>query len=159
MPSTGRLTLLAALAFGLVIGCRRGPTVPDGDIAASLTAPPIAGTFDPASLLGKPSLVLFVTPTCSHCRATIPRAAAAAYAKDGNVVAVFVTGRAETAKGVVAFTQFKGPALLDDGTLRARYHVDAVPFILVLGADGHAVDAFQGEQDESTLADALASAR
>jgi thioredoxin-like negative regulator of GroEL len=34
-----------------------------------------------------------------------------------------------------------------------------VPFILVLAADGHAVDAFEGEQDEATLADALASAR
>ena len=107
----------------------------------------------------KPSLVMFVTPTCSHCRAMIPRAAAAAYAKDANVVAVFVTGRADNARGVVAYTQFKGPALLDDGTLRNRYHVDAVPFTLVLKADGHAVEAFQGEQEESTLADALASAR
>ena len=156
MPSTGRLTLLA---IAMVIGCRRGPPIPDGDIAASLTMPAIAGTFDPASLRGKPSLVMFVTPTCSHCRAVIPRAAAAAYAKDGNVVAVFVTGTADKAKSVVAFTQFKGPALVDDGTLRTRYHVDSVPLILVLGPDGHAVDVFEGEQDESTLASALASAR
>jgi hypothetical protein len=28
----------------------------------------------------------------------------------------------------------------------------------VLGSDGHAVDAYEGEQDESTLADALAAA-
>ena len=160
MPSTRTLTLLAIpLAFGVAVGCRRGPTIPDGDIVASLTVPVVHGTFDPASLRGKPSLILFVTPTCVHCRATIPRAAEAAKAKDANVVAVFVAGQPDRANGVIAYTHFPGPALMDDGTLRDRYKVDAVPFILVLGADGHATDAFVGEQETQTLADALASAR
>jgi len=156
MPSRIGWTLLA---IALAIGCRRGPKLPDGDVAASLTAAPIRGSFDPQSLHGKPSLVLFVTPTCTHCLATIPRAAEAATATGDHIVAVFVAGQAERAASIVAATHFPGAALVDDGTLRDRYHVDAVPFILVLGSDGHAVDALEGEQDESTLADALASAR
>jgi thiol-disulfide isomerase/thioredoxin len=160
MPSRRWSTLLAIV---LAIGCRRGPKVPDGDVLASLTAPihfgSAAGGFDPAALKGKPTIVLFVTPTCSHCLATIPRAQKAAAAKDGNVVAVFVAGKPVNADGVVKHLDFTGPTLVDDGTLRKQYAVDAVPFILVLAADGHAVDAFEGEQDESTLADALASAR
>jgi thiol-disulfide isomerase/thioredoxin len=155
MPSRPGITLLAIV---LAFGCRRGPKLPDGDIAASLTVPPVAGTFDPASLKGKPSLVLFVTPTCSHCIATLPRADAAAQSKGDPVVAVFVAGRAQNATGVIEHAHFSGTALVDDGTLRTRYHVNAVPFILVLGSDGHAVDAYEGEQDESTLADALAAA-
>ncbi len=121
--------------------------------------PPISGTFDPASLKGKPSLVMFVTPTCPHCLATIPHGIAAAKAKDANLVAVFVAGRAANATGVVSRTQFPGPALVDDGTLMKRYHIDAVPYVVVLGADGHATAAYIGEQDESTFADALADAR
>jgi thiol-disulfide isomerase/thioredoxin len=151
MSSWCRLALLVVL----VSGCHRRPNLPDGDITTTLTVPPIAGTFDPTSLKGKPSLVLFVTPTCSHCLATIPRAATAAKAKDANVVAVFVAGHADNATGVVDHTKFWGPALVDDGTLRKRYHVESVPYTLVLARDGHAVDAFEGEQEESTLADAL----
>jgi thiol-disulfide isomerase/thioredoxin len=157
MPSArGSIQLLGAL---LAIGCHRGPKLPEGDIAATLTAPSIAGAFDPASLAGKPSLVLFVTPTCPHCLATIPRAIAAANAETANVVAVFVAGKAQNARGIVDYTHFTGPALVDDGTLTKRYAIDHVPFTLVLGADGHARDAFVGEQDESTLQTALADAR
>lgn len=148
--------LVAALPLA---ACHRGEKVPDGDITATLTVQPVSGSFDPASLKGKPSLVLFVTPTCPHCLVTIPRAAAAARAQGANVVAVFVAGRAENATGVIAKTQFPGPALVDDGTLTKRYAIKAVPYALVLGADGHARDAFIGEQDESTFRDALADAR
>src|SRR5579862_9242053 len=72
MPLPRRaIQLVVAL---LAIGCHRGANVPDGNIAATLTVPAVGSAFDPASLAGKPSLVLFVTPTCPHCLATIPRA-------------------------------------------------------------------------------------
>src|SRR5262245_39037334 len=63
------LLLIVALA---IAGCKRNnEPVPEGDIAATLTVPSIgAYTFDPASLKGKPSLIMFVTPTCPHCIAT-----------------------------------------------------------------------------------------
>jgi hypothetical protein len=45
--------------------------------------------------------------------------------------------------------------LVDDGTMRARYEIKAVPYTLILRGDGTASHAFKGEQGESTLAGAL----
>jgi hypothetical protein len=72
---------------------------------------------------------------------------------------VFVAGGKQNAEGVVSHTKFDGTALVDDGTLRKKYNIRAVPYSLVLGADGKARDAFRGEQDESTFRDALADAK
>ncbi|HUS31300.1 MAG TPA: hypothetical protein VMZ53_22470, partial [Kofleriaceae bacterium] len=121
-----------------------------------------AYTFDPASLKGKPSIVMFVTPTCSHCLATIPRAMAAAKAEQANVVAVFIAGGKQNAEGVISHTKFEGPALVDDGTLRRKYNIKGVPYILVLGPDGHARNAYRGEHgddDVQTFREALADAK
>ncbi len=160
MPLVPRLPqLLIALAICFA-GCKKHEAGPEGDILETLRAPTVAGaTFDPHSLRGKPSLVLFVSPTCPHCVAELPAAQNAAHDKDANVVAVFIVGKAENAKGVLTHTRFEGPALIDDGTLRRRYGVRSVPYTLVLGADGHAREQFHGGQGESTLADALADAR
>ena len=160
MPLRHGPTLL--LLVGLAIaGCKRNDTpVPAGDIAATLALPSLgAHAFDPASLRGKPSLVMFVTPTCPHCIATIPRGAAAAQAQGANVVAVFVAGSKANAEGVVSHAKFPGAALIDDGTLRRKYNIRAVPYSLVLGADGHAREAFRGEQDASTFRESLADAK
>ena len=152
-----------ALAIATVItlsACKRSEPVPDGDIAATLTLPSVgAYTWDPATLKGKPSLVMFVTPTCSHCLATIPRGMAAAKAEGANLVAVFIAGGKQNAEGVVSHTKFDGTALVDDGTLRKKYNIRAVPYSLVLGPDGKAREAFRGEQEESTFRDALADAK
>lgn len=165
MPSPWRLThLVIALALAFT-GCKRNTTpVPPGDITASLSLPSLgAYAFDPQSLKGKPSLVMFVTPTCPHCLATIPRAAAAAQAKGANVVAVFVAGAKQNAEGVVTHTKFPGIALVpekaDQKAIIDKFAIKGVPYAVVLGPDGHAREAFRGEQEESTFAEALASAR
>jgi thiol-disulfide isomerase/thioredoxin len=138
--------------------CHRTPKVPDGDVLASLTVPSLIGDqLDTHALEGKPTLLLFVTPSCVHCLATIPHAIAAAHAKGSNIVAVFVAGEAGRAQRVVEQLKFPGPALFDDGRLRKQYGVDSVPYTLVLGPDGHANDAFEGEQTEATLVGALAA--
>jgi thiol-disulfide isomerase/thioredoxin len=141
--------------------CKHREPLPDGDIAVTLTAPTLGEhTFDPATIKGKPCLVMFVTPTCPHCLATIPRGIAAAQAEHANIVAVFVAGDKQNAEGVVSHTKFPGTALVDqDGALRRRYNIRGVPYSIVLGADGRARDAFRGEQEESTLREALADAR
>jgi len=158
-----RRTLVVAIALAVALGaagCRRHPKLPDGDVAATLAGAPVgAHAYSPASLAGKPALVMFVTPTCPHCLAIIPRGAAAAKAADATAVAVFVAGKPANAAGVVQHARFEGPALVDDGTLRRRYAVRRVPYTLVLGADGHARDAYEGEQSEETLRDALRDAR
>ena len=160
MPFRLGLTLLLAVALAIT-GCKRNDMpVPEGDIAATLALPSLgAYKFDPESLRGKPSLVMFVTPTCSHCLATIPRGAAAAAAQGANVVAVFVAGTKENAEGVISHAKFPGTALIDDGTLRKKYRISGVPYSLVLGADGRAREAFRGEQEEATFREALADAK
>jgi len=159
MPQRHALTLLLSIALAMT-ACRRGEPVPDGDVTASLTLPTLGEhTFDPASLKGKPCLVMFVTPTCPHCLKTLPRGIAAAQAEGANIVAVFVAGGKQNAEGVISHAKFPGTAMVDDGTLLRQYKIKAVPYSLVLGPDGHARDAFRGEQDESTFEDALADAK
>ncbi len=167
MPSqrVSRLPAIAIAAIGLAIAlgagaCRRGPKVPDGDILATLTVPSLDGDrLDTSVLTGTPTLLLFVTPSCVHCLATIPHGIEAAHQQGAHVVAVFVAGKEDRAQRVMDQLRFPGPALFDDGTLRTRYHVDSVPYILVVGPDGHATDAFEGEQSTETLARALGAAR
>lgn len=150
---------LLALAISLA-GCKKHEPGPEGDILETLRAPTVAGAaFDPHTLRGKPSLVLFVSPTCPHCVEELPAAQKAARAADANLVAVFIVGKAENAKGVLEHTKFEGTALIDDGTLRRRYGVRSVPYTLVLGADGRAREQFHGGQGEATLSDAIADAR
>jgi len=139
--------------------CHRRAPVPEGDVTASLTLPALGDPLETSSLLGKPTLVVFVSPTCPHCIAELPLAQDAARAADANLVAVFVAGKRENAAGVVATTKFSGPVLIDDGTLRTRYDITSVPYTLVLRPDGSASDAFLGKQDAATLQGALADAR
>lgn len=149
--------LIAALA---VVGCRKSLPVPNGDVAASLTLPTTEDApFDPASLKGKPTLVLFASPTCPHCIAELPIAQRAATAESANLVAVFVVGNKQHAASVTKHAGFTAPVLVDDGTLRTRYDIKAVPYMLVLGPDGRARSALRGETDEPTLRDALSDAR
>lgn len=155
-----RSLLVIGLSIMLALGCHRGPKLPAGDIAATLTAPVASAVaFDPQSLHGKPSLVMFVSITCKYCQATIPRAAAAAQAADANAVLVFVSGTAPGVRSLLTTMRFPYPAIVDDGALEQRFGIAAVPYTLVLGADGRARDVLEGEQDESTLRDALVAAR
>ena len=160
MPLRHGLTLLVSVALAIA-GCKRNNTpIPEGDVAATLALPSVgAHAFDPASLKGKPALVMFVTPTCPHCLVTIPRGAEAAEAQGANVVAVFVSGTKANAEGVVSHVKFPGTALVDDGTLRRKYKIRGVPYSVVLGPDGTAREAFIGEQDVATFRDALSDAK
>lgn len=151
------LCLLAAIVGG---GCKKHEPGPEGDILETLRAPTVEGAaFDPLSLRGKPSLVLFVSPTCPHCVEELPAAQKVARDQGANVVAVFIVGKAENARGVLTHTKFEAPALIDDGSLRRRYGVRSVPYTLVLGPDGRAREQLHGAQGEARLADAIADAR
>ena len=154
---------MIAVAIGVaVIACKTSVPVPDGDVAAMLTAAASADdtrAFDPASLRGKPTLVLFASPTCPYCSEELPIAQHAAAAENANVVAVYIAGMKKHAASVTQSLGYAGVVLVDDGTLRKLYDVKSVPFTLILGADGRAQQAFRGLQDEATLRGALADAR
>lgn len=162
MPLPRRSTQLLAIALIAIalVACRKREEAPKGDILATLRAPTVDGSaFDAATLKGKPTLLMFVSPTCPHCLDQIPVADKVAKEHGANAVAVFIAGKAENAKGVIEHTKFAGAALIDDGTLRRRYGVRAVPYTLVLGPDGHAEEALRGAQGADVLEDALDSAR
>lgn len=165
MPLPRRSTqLLRGVAIGLalvaLVACRRREAAPEGDILATLDAPTLdGGKFDAQVLKGKPTLLMFVSPTCPHCLDEIPIADRVAKSNNANAVAVFIAGKAENAKGVVEHTKFAGSVLIDDGSLRRRYGIRAVPYTLVLGADGHAREAIRGAQGADVLEDALDAAR
>jgi thiol-disulfide isomerase/thioredoxin len=151
--------LLAAIAAGAA--CKQSVPIPGGDVAATLALPTVTdAAFDPATLKGKPTLVVFASPTCGHCFKELPVAQAAAGAESANVVAVFIAGAKEQATAMVARAKFTATALFDGSRgLLERYDIKAVPYLLVLGPDGQAREAFRGEQDAETLRSALASAR
>lgn len=159
MPSPRRWTQLLFLGFAISACQRAAAPVPEGDVAASLTLPALGDPLDTDSLLGKPTLVVFVSPTCSHCLDELPRAQAAARTADANIVAVFVAGKREEAVDVVQTAKFLGPVLFDDGTLRGKYGITSVPYTLVLRPDGRANNALLGTQAPATLQGAIAQAR
>jgi thiol-disulfide isomerase/thioredoxin len=153
------VVVLAAISFSAA--CKKKLPLPGGDITAALALPTVTdASFDPATLKGKPTLVLFASPSCGYCFKELPVAQTAAGAEDANVVAVFVVGGKQQAAAMVERAKFTAPALVDpSGELQKKYDIKAVPYLLVLGADGRAREAFRGEQDEPTLREALASAR
>ena len=163
MPSARRSTQLLLLAALAISGCRnKGLSPPEGDILAAIGALPTADdtAFDAQSLRGKPTLVLFASPTCHYCMNELPIAEKAAKAEQANLVAVFIVGAKKHAASVKKSKKMAAPFLVDEGgTLRDQYKIKGVPYTVVLGADGKARTAFRGEQDESTLRDALADAR
>jgi thiol-disulfide isomerase/thioredoxin len=158
--SRARLIILLA-AISLAAACKKSVPKPSGDITAALALPTVTdAAFDPAALKGKPTLVLFASPTCGHCLDELPIAQAAAAAESANVVTVFVVGGKQQAAAMIERAKFTAPALVDpSGGLQKKYDIKAVPYLLVLGPDGHAREAFRGAQDEPTLRSALASAR
>lgn len=133
---------------------------PAGDIVATLPTKTIDDRpFDPGSLKGKPSIVMFASPTCGYCIQEMPAAQAAAQSQGANAIVVFVSGSKQDGAQIAAKQGFTGVVLHDDGTLKTKYGIRGVPYTLVAKADGTATKAFKGMTDEATLASAVASAK
>lgn len=161
MPSPRPSTQLLILAVLAISGCRKSTPVPAGDILAALTLPSADDqAFDPETLRGKPTLVMFASPTCGYCAAELPIAQRAAAAEQANLVAVYIIGGKAHAASVTKSAGFTGPVLVDEtGELRKKYGIKGVPYTVVLKANGHASEAFRGQQDEATLREAIDDAR
>lgn len=153
MPRIAPALLALVLA---TTACRRETPVPAGDIAARLTVPTAAGApFDPATLKGKPALVVFWRPGCPHCLHELPEAARAARDRGVTAIAVQVSGQPEAGQAALAAAGWDGIALIDDGHLRTDLKIRAVPWTLTLRSDGTAREAFLGARDYGALHAAL----
>ena len=145
---------LAVILLVALVACKNELEPPPGDVAAALTLETLDGEpFDPGTLRGKPAIVMFWRPGCPYCLNEMPTVAKVARDKGAAAIAVMVSGNREKAKEIAK--TFDGTILVDDGSLRSRYDIKAVPYTLILRGDGTASHAFRGEQGESRLAGAL----
>jgi thiol-disulfide isomerase/thioredoxin len=155
-PLCHALLLVLALA-----GCKKAEELapPSGDIASSLSLPmPDGETFDPATLSGKPVILMFWRPNCPYCLNEMPAVGKVAREKGAAAIGVMVSGN--KAQGKRLGEEHGVTVLYDEGKeLQKRYDVTKVPYTLVLRGDGTAAKAFLGEQSESTLAGAVAAAK
>ncbi len=144
-----------------ISACHKGIATPDGDILAALTLPSATEDkiFDPAALRGKPTLLMFASPSCHYCAKELPIAHKLTTAEGVNMAVVYVKSKKPAAMAAAKAGGYDGVVLLDDGTLSKKFEIEGVPYTLVLGADGHAKKAFRGLQEEATLRDAIADAR
>jgi thiol-disulfide isomerase/thioredoxin len=154
------LAITASTAVASLAACRREAAPPPGNIAARLTIPTRADTpFDPATLGGKPALVVFWRPGCPYCREELPGAQRAADERGVPAIAVQIAEGKTAGTTVLGQLAWKGVDLVDDGTLRRELAVKQVPWTLVLRSDGTAARAFVGRQSYETLKSALASVK
>jgi thiol-disulfide isomerase/thioredoxin len=160
MPRTTVLALVvSALLAALACNRSAGVTPPSGDISAKLTISTTAGdAFDPATLDGKPAVVVFWRPGCPHCRDELPDVAQACKDKGATAVAVQVAEAPPSGLRVLEGMKWDGVALVDDGAVRKDLNITTVPLPLVLRPDGTAARAYVGRQSYETLAGAIAAA-
>lgn len=150
------------MLLGFIAGCKKDGSVPapPGNVAAKLALPTADGaTFDPATLAGKPTVVVFWRPGCPHCREELPWVQKACRDKGANSVAVQVSESPASGKKFLDNLKWEGVALTDDGTVRKELKIDKVPWTLVLRPDGTAVKSYVGAQSYDTLVSAINAAK
>jgi thiol-disulfide isomerase/thioredoxin len=152
------LAAMVALSAAGSLGCRRnGVEPPQGDVLAELSALTMVdgNVFDPKALYDRDVLVMFFSPSCGHCMREMPDGVAAAEQAGTAVLAVMLNGGNDEAERLAFADRLTAPVLLDDGQIRRKYGIRAVPYTLVLNQGGKAERAFVGAQGQERLATAL----
>ena len=139
---TIRMTALRALAVLLAVASLTfGLTKPPSASAADLnfTGTTLSGgTFNGASLQGKPAVLWFWTPWCPFCNAEAPSVSAVAAANPA-VSFVGISTRADVAamQGFVSKYNLNFTNINDaDGSIWARFNVPWQPAYVFLNANG-----------------------
>jgi len=139
---TIRMTALRALAVLLAVASLTfGLTKPPSASAADLnfTGTTLSGgTFNGASLQGKPAVLWFWTPWCPFCNAEAPSVSAVAAANPA-VTFVGISTRADVAamQGFVSKYNLNFTNINDaDGSIWARFNVPWQPAYVFLNANG-----------------------
>jgi thiol-disulfide isomerase/thioredoxin len=128
-------------------------------------APPVAGrtldggTFDLASLKGKPVVLNFWASWCHPCRKELPAIAAWAKAHpEVQVVGVDYEDDVADARAFAEEHDATWPMVIDaDGSIGQAYEVPGLPATFLIDAQGQIVDRILGEVTEASL-DARAKA-
>jgi thiol-disulfide isomerase/thioredoxin len=147
------------------IGSSADPAI--GKTAPTLVGLSLAGKKVSVGNDGTPRVVLFLSHSCPHCQAEVPRIVA--LAKQGKLDGVEVdTVTTNTTKSLPNWPPSKWlkreqwpfkPVLADDGKLRAffGYGGQAFPYFVLVGADGKVVARAAGELDPATIAAAISN--
>jgi len=141
------------------------------DPAIGMTAPTIVGQgFDGQKVTfandGKARILIFLSHSCPHCQAEVPRIVK--LARQGKLDAVEIdTVTTNTSKDLPNYPPSKwlkkekwpfSPVLADDASLRAFFGFggDAFPFFVFVGTDGTVAARYSGELAPSALAEVAA---
>jgi thiol-disulfide isomerase/thioredoxin len=150
----------AALEASDKIGSAADPAI--GETAPTLTGQGFNGKKVKIGGPGEPRLVLFLSHSCPHCQAEVPRIVK--LAKQGKLDGVEVdTVTTNTSKELPNYPPSKWLAredwpfkkvLADDAKLRAffGYGGEAFPYFVLLDADGKVVARASGELEPKTIA-------
>ena len=141
------------------------------DPAIGMTAPTLVGQgYDGQKVTfaddGKARILIFLSHSCPHCQAEVPRIVK--LAGQGKLDAVEIdTVTTNTSKDLPNYPPSKwlkkekwpfSPVLADDGRLRAFFGFggQAFPFFVFVGADGKVAARVSGELEPATIAKAAA---
>jgi thiol-disulfide isomerase/thioredoxin len=152
--SIRRLTLCfvsGAMLLALA-SCQPRKPLPESARPLDLLARPMleGASFDPSAYAGKVVLVNFWSPSCGYCVRELPdlqRVADELGPRGLELVTVVTHGNYERARAIVERAGLRAPVVISDGALQDAYKVDVVPWTVVIGKDGRAVDVVRGGQD------------
>jgi peroxiredoxin len=109
-----------------------------GEPAPSFTAPDVSGgSIDREYLLGRSSALLFVTPDCTSCMATLDEVEALRAKVDGNVLVVCRASAEECGQLRETYRLENVPVIIDEDLEVSRlFDVHVAPTAVLVGANG-----------------------
>lgn len=109
-----------------------------GQKAPDFTAVDVSGNvFDHESLAGRVSALLFVTPDCASCMATLAEVSALRLKVNGNLIIVCRAGSQECQRLQQTYSLEDVPVVIDEAhELSKRFDVHASPTAVLVGASG-----------------------
>jgi thiol-disulfide isomerase/thioredoxin len=133
------LELLVVLALFMAINAWQTSDLPRGDVARFTLRAIDGGTFDSASLAGKPALLVFWAPWCGVCRAQSQNVSWAQSMAGARVRVVSVAASYRDVADVRAYMAEQDvdyPVLLGNAALARSFGVRAFPTAFYLDAQG-----------------------
>jgi thiol-disulfide isomerase/thioredoxin len=153
---TALVVIAAANVFWMWRSCDTLSPVGPGKAAPDFSLPALDGTpVHLRDLRGKVVLLDFWASWCAPCLAELPVVDRLAHRFAGRGLAalgVNLGDPAATVRAVLRENRLDLPALLDDGDVAERYHVDSIPALVLIDRQGVIRSRELGISDERDLA-------